>query len=200
MQVLAKWTNEYGSLFKWSLINQDILVITDPEEVYKLCSREVNLPKPRALYKGLNTREPHNNMLATPDNEEWKYMRKIINPAFSPENIRKVGTQAEYAFAMHVQGLVSNLSARVTAEQKRMVLLHVRTHAKLEDLQQLPAKSNRMTWLWPSQTPSRPWHPRAKRLKRNQPTVWKEVVQIIELALLLLLLLMQNGSNAWLPT
>jgi hypothetical protein len=53
--VLAKWTNEYGSVFKWSLIGQDILVITDPEEVYKLCSREANLPKARALYKGLNT-------------------------------------------------------------------------------------------------------------------------------------------------
>jgi cytochrome P450 len=41
-------------------------------------------------------------MLATPDNEEWKYMRKMTNPAFSPENIRKVGTQADHAFAMHI--------------------------------------------------------------------------------------------------
>ena len=55
MQVLARWTNQYGSVFKWSLMGQDILVITDPEEVYKLCSREANLPKAWALYKGLNT-------------------------------------------------------------------------------------------------------------------------------------------------
>lgn len=53
--MLAKWTNEYGSMFKWRLIGKDILVITDPEEVYKLCSREANLPKAWALYKGLNT-------------------------------------------------------------------------------------------------------------------------------------------------
>jgi len=48
-------------------------------------------------------RAPHNNILATPDNEEWKYMRKMTNPAFSPENIRKVRTQAVFAFAMHLQ-------------------------------------------------------------------------------------------------
>ena len=53
--MLAKWTNEYGSVFKWSLIGKDILVITDQIEVYKLCSREANLPKAWALYKGLNT-------------------------------------------------------------------------------------------------------------------------------------------------
>lgn len=35
-------------------------------------------------------RAPHNNILATPDYEEWKYYRKMTNAAFSPENIRKV--------------------------------------------------------------------------------------------------------------
>lgn len=35
-------------------------------------------------------RAPHNNILATPDYEEWKYFRKMTNIAFSPENIRKV--------------------------------------------------------------------------------------------------------------
>ena len=35
-------------------------------------------------------RAPHNNILATPDFQEWKYLRKMTNPAFSPENMRKV--------------------------------------------------------------------------------------------------------------
>jgi hypothetical protein len=35
-------------------------------------------------------RAPHNNLLATPDYEEWKYYRKMTNFAFSPDNIRKV--------------------------------------------------------------------------------------------------------------
>ena len=33
----------------------DFLVITDPEEVTKLSSRELSLPKANHLYKGLNT-------------------------------------------------------------------------------------------------------------------------------------------------
>lgn len=33
---------------------------------------------------------PYNNILATPDYDEWRYMRRMTNPAFSPENIRKV--------------------------------------------------------------------------------------------------------------
>lgn len=35
-------------------------------------------------------RSPHNNFLATPSYEEWRYIRKMLNPAFSPDNIRKV--------------------------------------------------------------------------------------------------------------
>lgn len=35
-------------------------------------------------------RAPHNNIIATPDYNEWKYLRKMTNPGFSPDNIRKV--------------------------------------------------------------------------------------------------------------
>lgn len=40
-------------------------------------------------------RAPYNHILATPDYDEWKYMRKMTNPAFSPENIRKVSFASE---------------------------------------------------------------------------------------------------------
>ena len=33
----------------------DLLVITDPEEVIKLSSREMNLPKAALFYNGINT-------------------------------------------------------------------------------------------------------------------------------------------------
>ncbi len=33
----------------------DVLVITDPHEVFKLSSRELNLPKANFFYKGVNT-------------------------------------------------------------------------------------------------------------------------------------------------
>ena len=55
LQVLAQWAAQYGTIFKWNLVGKTLLVITDPEEVYKLCSREVNLDKPRLLYSGINT-------------------------------------------------------------------------------------------------------------------------------------------------
>ena len=41
------------------------------------------------MFDALQT-APYHNILATPHYEEWKYFRKMTNPAFSPENIRKV--------------------------------------------------------------------------------------------------------------
>ena len=70
-------------------------------------------------------------MLATPDNEEWKYMRKMTNPAFSPENIRKVGTQAHYASAMHPQQ--ANLPQTKATEGLRLLASHG-SRCELSDL------------------------------------------------------------------
>lgn len=54
VQILAQWTDRYGPMFKWSLAGTNVLVITDPEEVNKFCSREMNLPKANAFYTGIN--------------------------------------------------------------------------------------------------------------------------------------------------
>lgn len=53
-QVLAQWTTQFGSIFKWNLAGTTILVITDPVEVYRLCGRDANLGKPRVMYKHMN--------------------------------------------------------------------------------------------------------------------------------------------------
>ena len=55
MQVLADWTAQYGPIYKWNMTGLDLLVITDPEEVIKLSSREMNLPKAGLFYKPVNT-------------------------------------------------------------------------------------------------------------------------------------------------
>ena len=55
VQVLAEWTAQYGPIYKWNLTGIDLLVITDPEEVIKLSSREMNLPKAALFYNPLNT-------------------------------------------------------------------------------------------------------------------------------------------------
>ena len=58
-------------------------------------------------------RAPHNNIVATPDYEEWKYFRKMTNFAFSPENIRKVGvSESVCPFAKHVC-VLSRLGHRI---------------------------------------------------------------------------------------
>ncbi|DBA68321.1 TPA: hypothetical protein ACH3X2_013634 [Trebouxia sp. C0005] len=130
-RILALWTNTYGSVFKWSIAGQDMLVITDPEEVSKLCSRDLNLPKSAPFYKGLNHRAPHNDILATPDYHEWKYLRKMTNPAFSSENIRKAypqiykcvcnATDVLHKLCRQRSVNVSDLSSRITAEVINLV-------------------------------------------------------------------------------
>lgn len=55
MQVLAQWTTQFGSVFRWSLAGKTILVITDPDEVHKLCGRDAHLTtRPRFIYKLTN--------------------------------------------------------------------------------------------------------------------------------------------------
>ena len=56
VQVLAQWTTQFGSVFKWSLAGKAILVITDPDEVHKLCGRDAHLTtRPRFVYGLLNS-------------------------------------------------------------------------------------------------------------------------------------------------
>ena len=55
LKILARWTDQYGPVYKWRLGPKTILVVTDPVEVLKLCSKEANLPKFALAYKALNT-------------------------------------------------------------------------------------------------------------------------------------------------
>ena len=55
LQILATWTEQYGPVFRWRLGPEDVLVITDPLEVLKLCSKEANLPKYALAYKAANS-------------------------------------------------------------------------------------------------------------------------------------------------
>ncbi|KAL3146214.1 hypothetical protein ABBQ32_002915 [Trebouxia sp. C0010 RCD-2024] len=64
------------------------------------------------MYKQINAREPYNNILATPDYQEWKYFRKVTNPAFSPENIRKAFPKI-YAAAVKATDVLHKMSSKV---------------------------------------------------------------------------------------
>ena len=54
LQVFAQWANQFGPIYKCSIGPGDVLVITDPEEVLKLSSREMDVPKDYLAYRGLN--------------------------------------------------------------------------------------------------------------------------------------------------
>ena len=54
LQVFAHWANQFGPIYKCSIGPGDVLVITDPEEVLKLSSREMDIPKDYLAYRGLN--------------------------------------------------------------------------------------------------------------------------------------------------
>ena len=55
LQILAGWSEQYGPVYRWRFGPKDILVVTDPVEVSKLCSKEANLPKFALAYKPINT-------------------------------------------------------------------------------------------------------------------------------------------------
>lgn len=51
MQIIAEWTVQHGPVFKWSLANVELLVVTDPVEVAKLASKQLDLPKAKQFYE-----------------------------------------------------------------------------------------------------------------------------------------------------
>lgn len=48
------WTEQYGPIYKWKLANLDVVVVTDPDAVAKICSKEGSMAKSSIFYKGLN--------------------------------------------------------------------------------------------------------------------------------------------------
>ena len=91
MQILAQWTNTYGSVFKWNIAGQDMLVITDPEEVTKLCSRDLNLPKAAPFYKGLNHVRPrHEYALCTSATHRYTHCMHCLYDTGSPQQVLQV--------------------------------------------------------------------------------------------------------------
>lgn len=44
----------YGPIYKWKLANLDVVVLTDPDAVAKICSKEGSMAKSSFFYRGLN--------------------------------------------------------------------------------------------------------------------------------------------------
>ena len=54
LQILADWGNKFGPIYKLSLMEYNVVVVSDPDEVFKICSREVATPKCYEAYHPLN--------------------------------------------------------------------------------------------------------------------------------------------------
>ena len=67
-------------------------------------------------------RAPHYSMLGTPDYEEWRYFRKLTNPAFSPDNMRKVSSVSSHYRRNKQPGTVA-------------YLLHINMHVEWSTMQ-----------------------------------------------------------------
>ncbi|KAL3140970.1 hypothetical protein ABBQ32_005492 [Trebouxia sp. C0010 RCD-2024] len=139
---ILRWTQQFGGIYKQRVGTESavaVLVVTDPQEVQRLSGREENLPKWHAGYKILRQRAPHFSMVATPDQDEWKHVRKTTNLAFSPNTIREgfpvvyqnTLKAAEALGKLCKQGLVdvNDLAWRFTAETIMAIAFEEEMHA-----------------------------------------------------------------------
>ena len=58
LQTLADWAQQYGSIYKFQLGPQTLLVVSDPIEIAKICSntnRHANLDKWHPFYSAVET-------------------------------------------------------------------------------------------------------------------------------------------------
>lgn len=54
LQMFADWANIFGPIYKLQMLGESLLVVSDPEVVFTICSREVDVPKFFEAYRGLN--------------------------------------------------------------------------------------------------------------------------------------------------
>lgn len=55
VQTLVSWNEQHRPIYSWRLATNDAVVVTDPAEMLKLCSKEADLPKSKAMYESFNT-------------------------------------------------------------------------------------------------------------------------------------------------
>ncbi|KAL4458668.1 hypothetical protein ABPG75_013533 [Micractinium tetrahymenae] len=87
-------TQRYGASGMWRLrlLHQRIVVLSDPTLIQAVLSRKSELPKAFEVYSSTDELfgpNAHPSLFSTPDNEEWKMVRKATAPAFSLDNIRR---------------------------------------------------------------------------------------------------------------
>ncbi|GLC34196.1 hypothetical protein PLESTM_000168400 [Pleodorina starrii] len=89
-QQLAKWTEEYGPIYKIGLPGAMAVILTEPEAVATVIKVE-RYDKSAMTYKFMEkiTRDTHPNIVTVPTASYHRAIRKAVTPAFSTANLRR---------------------------------------------------------------------------------------------------------------
>jgi cytochrome P450 len=91
---ISNWTSKYGPIFKLQILNDIVIMVTDPETVQRLLRKpsDTYLPKSRELYMELEFgTKPHTaSILTASDGPYYKALRQGIAPCFSITNLKHV--------------------------------------------------------------------------------------------------------------
>ena len=122
MQILAQWTNTYGSVFNWNIAGQNMLVITDPEEVSKLCSRDLNLPKSAPFYKGLNIVRPrHESFFVHKSNSQ---IHTFLHCLYDTQSLQQVLQVLAWMSCSAVDAVLAKQEAIICAHARVTSVCH----------------------------------------------------------------------------
>ncbi|KAL4859226.1 Acyl-coenzyme A oxidase [Chlorella vulgaris] len=95
MQVHRYWQDcvqQYGGLFKVRILHMRVVVVSDPLLVQTVISRGSDLPKASQVYDTVDelfSPKGIRSFFNTHSYDDWKVVRKVTAPAFSPASIRK---------------------------------------------------------------------------------------------------------------
>ncbi|KAL4429336.1 hypothetical protein ABPG77_005110 [Micractinium sp. CCAP 211/92] len=125
-------TQRFGAdgMWRMRLLHQRVVVLSDPSLIQIVLSRKTDLPKATEVYKSVDELfgpTAHPSFFSTPDNEEWRMVRKATAPAFSLDNIRRafpavLGVASEVCDHLAAQLAAGQAEVDITDAAMRLLL------------------------------------------------------------------------------
>uniref|UniRef100_A0A7S3QL72 Cytochrome P450 n=2 Tax=Dunaliella tertiolecta TaxID=3047 RepID=A0A7S3QL72_DUNTE len=87
----ARWSQQYGRVYKIRLLNKVIVVLTDPDSAKYLKHGPAYMPKSERTYQPFRKLSGANidSILTSAENEYWKALRRGLAPAFAVNNLKR---------------------------------------------------------------------------------------------------------------
>ncbi|MEW5299773.1 MAG: hypothetical protein WDW36_002752 [Sanguina aurantia] len=136
--VILKWANTHGNIFKIRLMNQTVVVLSDPLAAAEVMGRgEGSLPVRSHHYTSLDiaagATRTQGSLFGTDDEEHWRAVRKETANAFSTANLRiyqntvnaavsemlhAVEVESEALGSVEMDSLLTSMAMRVAMESQ----------------------------------------------------------------------------------